>query len=149
MKTKRYLQIFTDQYTGNIDSILVGMLFGIDDGRYLGWESAELFEKMVTNENDRNFINDVVQGEPHPDSEYGQTYNMVQVGEDYTGLEVVIDEYVTLEEIKKCVKILRKYFDDKIYGPEETYGKRTSKKIIKILGYKIRAEEIHETSVDL
>lgn len=64
--TEHYLIVHTDQYTGNIDSFLCGLLFNVDDDRY-GWKLGA--EQHVP-------FTYPIEVEEHPDARFDHPYTV-------------------------------------------------------------------------
>jgi hypothetical protein len=80
MDNEFYLIVATDQYTGNWDSFLLGLLIGQDDDRY-GWEDGAKFHV--------GFPADDVETTDHPKQDHDLPYHVE--GPDNTHLSIALD----------------------------------------------------------
>lgn len=80
-QTQFYLHVKTDQYTGNWDSFLSGLLFCYDDDRY-GWEKGA--EQHI------GFPADEIELIPHPEAKYDLPYKVLFESDSNT-LEFALD----------------------------------------------------------
>lgn len=82
INVEQYLIVHTDQYTGNWDSFLTGLLFGADDDRYGCEAGMKLYVGFPANE---------VELRNHPDAYNGHNVPYATTGAEHKSLSFALD----------------------------------------------------------
>lgn len=145
------LIVRTDSYTGNTDSAILAILFGIDDDRYHG-DAIERHKDYVKGHEDifKKYLSDVV--DSRPTEEYGSCMYSINddFNDDYNSLEIYISPYnidkgdFKESNFKDIISTLRTIFGEEIsYQGHGVFDK------IKILSYHVKVKEISTKIYDM
>ena len=127
MDNEFYLIVATDQYTGNWDSFLLGLLIGQDDDR-VGWEDGVKLHV--------GFPADEIETTEHPEGRFELPYNVE--GPEGTHLSIALD--APLSETQ------RKHLTENYRGKTFEYdgGEIT---ILNFIDHRAKVEKVHSKRV--
>lgn len=117
MSNEYSLLVRTDSYTGNSDTLILGALFGIDDGRWGGERGVKLFMEHFSDQEDT--FGDIVTYRP---TIYGEMPYRINndFHHGYNTLEIFIDDYVGDNEsiLETCIQAWKNAYNGVIKSEE-------------------------------